>query len=154
MNETKAFDNTYGSRILFHKTKLNNIFDLPKDCFQSFTSPASKPVFMHAREKLISFLGCVNKDFSTKKSYKIIWNHIFPSMFLLILFINRVIKQDFVSCMLLLAFAFKWIIIFLTCPSNWFMYYLSYYLFGYIVLFYGFLYLYLKYKKRRVYSNE
>lgn len=149
-----ATNNTYGARTLFYKKKLGNMTDGSKQYFQRLQAPASKPVFMKMREKVIRLLGCMKSNFSLYPIYKLIWNHLLPTCFIIFFYIYQLFKKNYWVCSILLGLILKWPIIFFTSPSDWFMYYLSFYLIGYMILIYSLLYIYLKFQHKGAETHE
>lgn len=154
MHNNIAINNTYGARTLFYKNKLENMHDGSKQYFQKLQSPASKPVFMKMREKVIRLLGCMKSDFSLYSMYKVIWNHLIPTCFIMVFFIYQGCKKNYWICGILIGLILKWPIVFVTSPSGWFMYYLSFYLIGYMILVYSLLYYYLKFQHKGAETHE
>ena len=141
-------NNTFNSATLFYKTKLNSGADRSKEAFQKAAFICTKPVLNKTREKFIRLLGCVDNKYRANGIFKVVWNHVIPLGFILVTYVSFVLKKKWMIVMVLSVLLLKFFIVALTQPSGWFMYYLSFYLIGYIILVQGVFYLFYKYKAK------
>ena len=99
---------------------------------------ANRPPFKETRKRLINTIGITGKEGSFIAAIKrIIWNVIIPALILIYAWIKSCIKKEWYSFGILTAVLSKFAFVILTEPSTWFMYFLSFYLLGYIILLFG-----------------
>ena len=91
---------------------------------------ANTPVCKKFRKSVISLLDGKNI------LKKIIWNAAIPIIALIVLWGKTLIHKNKYLCMLITSVIIRIPLVVLTQPSNWFMYFLSFYLLGYIVVVY------------------
>ena len=120
---------------LFHIEDEN----MRKDVYEKFRTIwiFNKPIFPELREKLINFLGMQKPDRTKLLPYRIVYNSFIPIVILIILQIILFLKRRWLAGFILVALNLKTVVIFLTEPSLWFMYWLSQYYIGYICLIFG-----------------
>lgn len=98
----------------------------------------NKPLFVNLRKKLIHALGIqIGKHALFLK--KIIWNVLIPLMVLIIAWVLTIIEKRWKLWWVLSAILIRVPVVILSQPSGWIMYYLSFYLLGYVILVYGLL---------------
>ena len=102
--------------------------------FVSWDAPFNRPVSESLRQSLILFLGALREDFSEMPIYRLVWDTIIPLGILIVLWFYLLIKKELKLLLGLSAVVFRIPIVFLTAPATWTMYYLSFYLIGYIAL--------------------
>lgn len=96
-------------------------------------TPHNKPIFNKLRVLLINI-------WTNNKTYRIIWNPVIPMFFLFIAWIYCLAKQKWYFFILLCGEAARVVLVFLTAPAPWFMYYLPEYLLGWSLVCYVILY--------------
>ena len=144
-------NNTFGAATWFYNTKVNTMYDRTKEAFQKAAFICSKPVVNKTREKFIRLLGCVDSKYRANGIFKVVWNHVIPLGFIVISCLIFMFKQKWMIVTVLLVVLMKFIVVVLTQPTGWLMYYLSFYLMGYIILVQGcFL---LSYKRKATREN-
>lgn len=95
----------------------------------------SSPFSLSTRVSTLRWLGSINSKGQVTAGYKIIWNPLIPTLFILFIIIFLFINKQLKVCLLLFCVLIRFIIIFLTSPAPYFMYYLSIYLIGYFSFF-------------------
>lgn len=122
--------NISGASRLFHREDEN----MQKDVYEKFRTiwTLNKPIFPELREKLIYFLGMQRPDGTELLPYRIVYNSLIPIVILIILQVIFLLKRKWLSSLILSAVNIKTILVFLTEPSPWVMYWLSQYYIGYI----------------------
>lgn len=98
---------------------------------------ANKPVFLKARVKLIAAMGRIDKDGHRTKFFKPVWNCTLPLIIMMMSGIYTILKRRYFLSFCLASILAKLLIVILTSPAPWMMYYLSFYLIGYVILIYG-----------------
>lgn len=108
------------------------------------------PSFIRLRSKVIHMMGMEHKLKIVQPFYSIVWNVITP-VFVIVMGIVVLVKYKKWNFASILAFVgIKIPLVFLAAPSDWFMYYLSFYFIGYVLLDYYFLYLLSRRKEEKV----
>ena len=97
------------------------------------TYPHSKPVFNKLRALLINI-------WTNNITYRLLWNPVIPILFLFAAWIYCLVKQKWYFFILLSGEAIRVVLVFLTAPAPWFMYYLPEYLLGWTLVYYAILY--------------
>lgn len=100
---------------------------------------ADQPVFPVMRKRLINLL---NMRIGNRVSvlYRIVWNVVIPIIVLLFVWCILLKKKQWWFLIVATAVLVRVPVVFLTEPSGWLMYWLSFYFIGYVVLVYGLLY--------------
>lgn len=88
------------------------------------------------RESTLRLLGCETDDGTRTIFYHIFWNLLPPMLFVVSAMVVLFFKGKFLLSFLCFSNVFKIPLIFLTAPDTYFMYYLSIYLFGYLIFFF------------------
>ncbi len=109
---------------------------------------ANKPVFPILRKAMIYFLDMRidNHGYALKR---VVWNIIPPLIILIYFWCKTIQKKRWREVLLMTAVLVKIPIIILTQPSEWFMYFLSFYFLGYVVFVYSSLIFIANIKKRK-----
>lgn len=101
---------------------------------------ANKPISVDVRRATINALSCRKTNGThMQKPYRVLWNALIPEAILLAAWIATLCKKKWWAFGILTAVLLRLPIIFLTEPSGWFMYVLSFYLLGYTTLVYSLL---------------
>lgn len=96
---------------------------------------ANKPISVDVRRATINALSCRKTNGTyMQKPYRVVWNTLIPELVLLAAWIATLSKKKWWPFAILTAVLLRLPIIYLTEPSGWFMYQLSFYLLGYTVL--------------------
>lgn len=127
--------NLYGKKLT-----IGNIKRLHE--FQTQKWVANKPAFFKARIKLISAIGCFDKYGNRMKLFNLVWNCTLPLIIIMVSWIYVILKRKWFLVICFSSLLAKLLIVILTSPAPWMMYYLSFYLIGYVILIYGGIYLY------------
>ncbi len=99
---------------------------------------ANKPIFSGIRKQFINFLGMKKMDGSGIYAlHWIVYNAMIPILVLVYAWIKLFIRKKWYWLGICTAVLCKLPIIILTEPDSWFMYFLSFYLLGYIYLVYS-----------------
>lgn len=98
----------------------------------------NKPLSVNLRKHLIHILGLQIGD-KVLFMKLVIWNAIIPLGVLLVTWIVTLSKKKWKEWWILTAILIRVPVVILSQPSGWIMYYLSFYLLGYVVLVYGLL---------------
>ena len=123
------------------RNKLSPIYEgLGKKCF------LNKPINRSLHEKISTIIILDKNDLL----YKIVWNFIFPTIIIFSFWLYTLFKREWAIFLIFSTIICKFFIIVLTAPASWFMYYLSFYFIGYIILFYGLLYILSKKEKESI----
>lgn len=109
---------------------------------------ADQPVFPVIRKKSINLL---NMRIGERVSvlYRIIWNVVIPIIVLLFVWCILLKKKQWWFFIVATAVLVRMPVVYLTEPSGWLMYWLSFYFIGYVVLVYGLLYYRGNYLRRK-----
>lgn len=96
---------------------------------------AQDPVLKRARTRLIYMLGGDNPH-GTRVIWlqRLVWNAIIPIVALLYIWGRLILKKKWYFSIICSAVVIRIPIVILTEPSSWFMYFLSFYLLGYVCL--------------------
>ncbi|MDY4475211.1 hypothetical protein, partial [Mitsuokella sp.] len=105
--------------------------------FQNKNWIANKPVFLKNRAKFIAAMGRIDKDGHRTRFFKLVWNCTLPLIIIMVSWIYGILKRKWFLVICLSSLLAKLLIIILTAPAGWMMYYLSFYLIGYVILIYG-----------------
>ncbi|MBR3812475.1 MAG: hypothetical protein IKK38_01235 [Spirochaetaceae bacterium] len=121
--------------LIINSTKNIADFDISESSIIARFGTAShnKPIFNKLRQRLIDF-------WTNNKTYRIIWNPVIPMFFLFAAWIYCLVKQKWYFFILLCGEAARVVLVFLTAPAPWFMYYLPEYLLGWSLVCYTILY--------------
>ena len=125
-NPTNVMD-TYN---LFDPQEMNT----NQEEFNEWDISFNRPVSEELRRKAILFLACLRSDFSERITYRLVWDTIIPIMVIAAAWIWMLVKKRWRALIAFSAVAFRLPIVFLTAPATWTMYYLSFYLTGYVIL--------------------
>ena len=99
---------------------------------------ANKPISVGVRRATINALSCRKTNGTyMQKPYRVVWNALIPEAILLAAWIATLSKKKWWPFAILTGILLRLPIIYLTEPSGWFMYVLSFYLLGYTVLVYS-----------------
>ncbi len=110
------------------------------DILRKHNWAGSKPISVDVRRAVINFLSCRKSNGTyMQKPYRLVWNALIPEAILLAAWIATLAKKKWWAFGILTAVLLRLPIIFLTEPSGWFMYVLSFYLLGYTTLVYSLL---------------
>lgn len=93
----------------------------------------NKPINKELKKQTANLICLERNDFL----YKIVWNIIPPIIAILIWGITMLLKRRWKEFLIFTVIIAKMVLIFLTAPSIYIMYYLSFYLMGYIIIFYS-----------------
>ncbi len=102
--------------------------------FVSWNAPLNRPLSEGLRQRFILFLGCLNQDFSELITYRLVWDTIIPLIILIAAWFYLLIKKRWKMLIAMSSVVGRIPILFLTAPATWTMYYLSFYLLGYLTL--------------------
>ena len=102
--------------------------------FVSWNAVFNRPLSEGLRQRFILFLGALREDFSERITYRLVWDIIIPICVIVIAWIYLLVKRKWKLFIAMSAVVLRLPILFLTAPATWIMYYLSFYLIGYIVL--------------------
>ena len=94
----------------------------------------NRPLSESVRQKFILFLGGLREDFSERITYRLIWNIILPLGVLVFFWVYLLVRKKWKMLIGVSAVVFRIPIVFLVAPATWTMYYLSFYLTGYLAL--------------------
>jgi len=98
---------------------------------------AGMPVFKHLRKNFINFLGMNNQDQPYIEIIKIlIWNTIIPILILIYAWLEAAFKKKWYLIGVYTPVLIKLLIVIFMQPTEWFMYFLSFYLLGYVYFIY------------------
>ncbi len=122
--------NVVGAYYLFDPEEQN---DNQKE-FTEWDAPLNRPVSSGLRQRFLLFLGCLNEDFSELITYRLVWDIIVPILVIIAVWVYLFIKKKGMLFTALAAVALRIPVLFLTAPATWTMYYLSFYLIGYVLL--------------------
>lgn len=99
---------------------------------------ANTPLFPNLRKTMLRAL-----DLQSSNSYfsirRLIWNVLIPILILLYTWCKTIQKKNRDYFIITTAIIVKIPIVYLTQPTYWFMYWLSFYLIGYVIIVYGLL---------------
>ncbi len=110
---------------------------------------ANKPVFRRIRKHAIYLLGCRKMDGSNNGIWqKLVWNAVIPLSILICGWFEMLFRKKWFILAIGTAVLIRVPIVFLTEPSGWIMYVLSFYLLGYLFLEYRLLYAFEQKKNR------
>lgn len=102
--------------------------------FVSWDVPLNHALSADLRQRFILFLGCLKPDFSERITYRLVWDTIIPLAILILFWFYLLIKRKWKMLIAFSSVAGRIPILFLTAPATWTMYYLSFYLLGYLTL--------------------
>ena len=102
--------------------------------FVSWNAPLNRPVSEGLRQRFLLLLGALRSDFSEMITYRLVWDTIIPIGAVIVFWIYLLIKRRWKAFIAVSAVALRLPILFLTAPATWTMYYLSFYLTGYLIL--------------------
>lgn len=122
--------------------------DQKAQAFQNADWIANKPIFPKLRENLIYFLGQRTASGGELPSYRLIWNAIIPIVALTVVWLYWLLKRQWMLVAAGIPVLAKIPIIILTEPAEWFMYFLSTYLLGYVLIVYGLQYVFIRRKRK------
>lgn len=109
---------------------------------------ADQPAFPVMRKRLIYLLNMrIGEHVSVL--YRIVWNVVIPIIVLLFAWCILLKNKQWWSFIVATAVLVRVPVVFLTEPSGWLMYWLSFYFIGYVVLVYGLLYYRGNYLRRK-----
>jgi len=129
----KAFSNGYVSATFFDEENSDNsdIATLVEGKI------AGMPIFKDARKDFINFLEIKTRDGAYIETIRrLIWNTIIPTLILIYAWIKSLINRNWYLLAICTPVLIKLIVVILTQPSAWFMYFLSFYLLGYVYFIY------------------
>lgn len=114
------------------------LFDGTENRHQQLYAQTSdeQPLNIPLRRQVIYFLGCRDSSGQLTPAFYLVWNLVLPLALMVLLILAGARAWPYVS-MCLTACLLKVPIIFLTAPGNWFMYYFSIYLIGYVAAFFA-----------------
>ncbi|CDD58922.1 hypothetical protein [Clostridium sp. CAG:43] len=124
--------NTYISAVLFDDSSNKELIQ-----FQENGWLVNRPVYKTLRKYILLILGGVNTDGSLRPFQSIIWNAVLPISVLCFVWLKLLLQRKWYLWLLCSAIVAKIPIVILTEPSNWVMYFLSFYFLGYILITYG-----------------
>ncbi|MBQ7076708.1 MAG: hypothetical protein IJM91_01050 [Lachnospiraceae bacterium] len=125
------FERTYA---LFDPQNINSAAKAVKHKGWKYYNPLSKS----ARKYCICLLCARRMDGSPKGIIlRLIWNAIIPMLVIVYAWLRQLVKKDWLLFLLCTSIICKMLIVVLTQPDSWFMYYLSFYLMGYVFGFYA-----------------
>ena len=105
--------------------------------FYSHNWLATKPVFQRVRKRMIFLMGIKTKNGdSIGVLTRLVWNSLVPIMFLIYAWIKLLFQKKWFLWILCSAVVVRIPVVFLTEPSPWLMYHLSFYLLGYTLAVY------------------
>ena len=122
--------NVVGAYYLFDPEEQN---DNQRECV-SWNAPFNRPLSADMRQRFILLLGALRGDFSEMITYRLVWDTIIPIGVIMALWIYLFIRRRWKAFIAISAVALRLPVLFLTAPATWTMYYLSFYLIGYIAL--------------------
>lgn len=122
------------------------------NAFSKIVTVQKYPVFSRFRAKFIHFMGMKRHGKLIQPLHAIEWNIIVPMLALLIAFVKVLYQKKWMYAVILAFVLVKIPVVFLTAPSTWFMYYLSFYFLGYVLL--DFYLVYRIGERRRISDNE
>lgn len=129
--------NVEDSAVLFDGTREN----LPADAVLEKGWIANKPVFRRIRKHAIYLLGIKKMDGSDSGIFqRLVWNAAIPLILLIFGWFEMLFRKKWFLFGIGAAVLIRVPIVFLTEPSGWIMYLLSFYLLGYVFLLYRLLY--------------
>lgn len=108
-----------------------------KNQYKAFSSVKTEnkyPVFQKLRSKTIHFIGMEWKGKQIQPFHALEWNIGVPILVLVAAWLRMAAERQWGAVLLLTAVLLKLPIVILTAPSAWFMYYLSFYFLGYVLL--------------------
>lgn len=122
--------NVVGAYYLFDPEEQN---DNQKE-FTGWDIGFNRPLSEGLRQRFILFEGCLREDFSERITYRIVWNIIIPILVIFAFWGWCFMKKKWMLFLPMSAVALRIPVLFLTAPATWTMYYLSFYLTGYVLL--------------------
>ena len=129
--------NVEDSAVLYDGTQEN----LPAQAVFAKGWIADKPVFRRIRKHTIYLLGIKKMDGSNSGILqRLVWNAVIPLLVLLYGWFEMLFRKKWFLFVIGTAVLVRVPIVFLTEPSGWIMYMLSFYLLGYVFLVYRLLY--------------
>ena len=151
--ETNGFrgsNKVYGTTQIKTLLSQNADINMMSPIFEDFGDKTvlNKPINRKLHNKITSVIILDKNEFL----YKIVWNFLYPSFLIFMFWCILLFKKQYKAFLLFSSIFIKFIIVFLTAPQAQFMYYLPFYLLGYIILFYLLLYLFSK--KNREITNK
>ena len=126
-------NNVVGAYYLFDPEEQN---DNQKE-FNEWDAPLNRPVSAGLRQRFLLLLGCLNEDFSELITYRLVWDTIIPILVIVAAWVYLLVKRKWMLFFALSSVALRIPLLFLTAPATWTMYYLSFYLIGYVILMAG-----------------
>lgn len=108
----------------------------PGNAFSDLWGTDRPALNVQLRESTIRFLSGLAADDSRTWFYHLFWNLTPPIVIAILFMLVCLIKKKFLLFFLTFSCLCKLPIIFLTAPDPYFMYYLSIYLFGYLIFFF------------------
>lgn len=122
--------------------------------FHTYDYKVNKPVFMQLRRVVVNLLSGRNIDGSTNRALQLtVWNALLPIAVLLFVWVKLLLQKKWYLWLLCSAVVVKLPLIVLTQPGSWFMYLLSFYLLGYVLVVF-LTWIYLSRKNGDVHENE
>jgi len=85
------------------------------------------------RESAIQWLACIDEEGKVTSFYYIFWNLFIPLSLVILCLIYKLIKREWFIVILVVTVLFRVLLVFLTSPSPYIMYYLSVYLISYFM---------------------
>ena len=97
---------------------------------------AFSPVFAKVRQYFIYLIGANMDNIAANAVKWLVWNSMIPIVILVAAWIELLIKRKWYMFAVCSAVLIRLPVVILTQPTNWFMYFLSFYLLGYVYLLY------------------
>ncbi|WP_028234390.1 hypothetical protein [Pseudobutyrivibrio sp. MD2005] len=103
---------------------------------------AYRPILYKTRTIVINILSSKTIDGERIQSVcRVVWNGLIPILIIIYTWIKLFVKKKWYYWVLCSSMVFKILIVFLTEPAGWLMYFLSAYLVGYLIFIYGLIWL-------------
>lgn len=93
------------------------------------------PINLKLRNNIISFLGGIDSKGNLTIVYNVFWNLFIPFILIFICLIYKLVKKDWYMIFLILLIIARILLVFITSPAPYFMYYLSAYMCSYVLTF-------------------
>lgn len=145
----KSVNNVDGAVAIYNPAKGNSNYRV----LESIKTGNKYPVFKRMRERTIKAMGMERNGKVVQPLYSIVWNIIVPILVLLGGFGALLWKRKRQFAVILAFILLKIPAVFASAPSNWFMYYMSFYFFGYTLFVYYILYYLMKRKEKKAHAG-